>query len=474
MTPSKRLASYLDEDVDDFPRPSAAREDGDAGPVGSKRFPSSILSVFSGALASSGRSAGGGNPAGSDLSLFNLSSSQNKSSSSSGGGAAHNRHTASATAAAVATIDIKRLCNYLIDSYEPEISGDFLCGCCCLWSPLGNFDVFFEDDDAFDENNLFNLQHARKENKKESVRGGQTEDEQEAVRRRQEAEKSAVVLLRSSQLQQSQKSKASVILQDTLVKFFYPFHISIKETSVLGKTYFRNKFRPLDTTDQLFKFVINNFFLAFRKSFSAEKAPSDVRIYKCTTEGIKTMEIEKPSKDNVPAVLLADICGDEDCICVESASASQLCEQLEKKQRGKEQGREQGLVQDGQGEAENRHPPPSNAKELVERLARPPVLHVRAAQPFPYPYGSVHAWGIATMVKYVQQVLELPQYEEHFLQYELNGYSFICLDKATAARVCAATDYRTDTHGQGQGQGQVALHTAKLAYHAGKALDSVP
>lgn len=81
------------------------------------------------------------------------------------------------------------------------------------------------------------------------------------------------------------------------------------------------------------------------------------------------------------------------------------------------------------------------------------------------------------MVKYLVQVMELPQYEEAFLQYELNGYSFICLDKISAAKVCAALKQSAEQQdGDNDGEvkkatppsaGQVALHTAKLAFHAG-------
>jgi hypothetical protein len=424
-------------------------------------YPKSILSVFAGDLNMDRDRGGTAGAADNENMLFNSNTKKNYS-----GSIASSRNI---------SMETKRLCDYLIDSYESEVSGDFLCACCYLWSS-GNFDVFFDDDDVDMNMNLFNKTNA------EGGRKIQISAEVDMEQRREKAEQTTETVLRSTRSishNTQQSDKRSVIHQDTLVKFFYPFNVSIKETSAFGKAHFKNKFHPLETVDQMRKLLMNKFFLKFRKHCSAEKAPSDIRIYMCSSQGGKSspsLEIKKTTSKKSMPMLVADICGDEDFICIESQYVTDICEGLKK------QSPNNSKDANANDEVEN-HRPPSNAREMVDRLAHPPpAIHIKAAKPFPFAYGTVHAWGIATMVKYMKQVMELPQYEEHFLQYELNGYSFICLDRHTAAKVCAATDHRRQREQEegeasgfdGEGgpaplpsAGQVALHVAKLAFHAG-------
>ena len=442
LVPKNRLVSYLDED------PITRSEELEDI---QNSYPLSILSAFRGELSMgvTGKDDANNPP------LFNISNKKHMKNKSNG--------VPVVASFKNVTLGTKVLCDYLIDCYEPDISGDFLCTCCYLWS-MGNFNVFFNDDDGLPDGDMF-VSHTSKNDK------GSSDDN---LQLRLQAEKSSEVVLRSSRglSHPVPASKSSVILQETMVRFLYPFNITLKESSVLGKTIYRNKFHPLETTDQMINFLTNKFFLKFRKSYSSEKAPSDISIYKCNSEGVKAFKIQSSSMGS-ESLLVADICGDEDYVCLESPYVMEVCNKMKKQQLNKV-----GNDKKQQDNVENRRPP-SNAKELVDRLAHPPPpIHIKAPKPFPFSYGSVHAWGIATMVKYVQQVMELPQYEEPFLQYELNGYSFICLDKEAAAKVCAATSRSghmlegDDTQNLGvavtSSTGQVALHTAKMAFHAGK------
>ena len=429
LSPQRRPVSYLDD----------VQTDGFGGLK--SNFPPSLLSIFAG-----------------DLALYENGVVKGKDS-----------FIPDAGQPKITTIGTKTLCNYLVDSYDGEVSGDFLCGCCYLWSG-GNFDVFFDEEDPGIDKKLFNFQGGVQKN---SSRTSDT-----SATSKENTRRLTDIVLRSCRglSFDSHLDRTSTIQQDTLAKFFYPFNISIRESSPLGRIVYRNKFHPLEYTDQMYNQLRNKFFLKFRKNFSSEKAPADVRMYKCTKDGAKAFEIEKPNGANTP-VLIADICGDEDHICLESAYVIQV---LEKNEKRKNMQIGDNMNKNKTDDIENR-PPPSNARELVERLANPPTVHVKAPKPFPFAYGTVPAWGIATMVKYLQQVMELPQYEESFLQFEMNGYSFICLDINTATKVCAAAGLFSDKKNNEPEKkidhdktffsaGQLALHAAKLSCHAGNLL----
>ena len=84
-------------------------------------------------------------------------------------------------------------------------------------------------------------------------------------------------------------------------------------------------------------------------------------------------------------------------------------------------------------------------------LAKPNVITVPKAEAFIADEADANSWGIPTMIKYLKCVIELPQYEEVFLKFEVNGFAYLCLAKDIIPQLGIKN----------------SIHSAKIAVHAG-------
>ena len=92
-------------------------------------------------------------------------------------------------------------------------------------------------------------------------------------------------------------------------------------------------------------------------------------------------------------------------------------------------------------------------RNVLDIINNPIKVNVPASHPFSKFYGTAYKWGVTTVLNYLKEVIELPQYEDAFLRYEINGYSFICLDDKTVNQL-------------GTGTYSSMLHNIKISSHA--------
>ena len=220
-----------------------------------------------------------------------------------------------------------------------------------------------------------------------------------------------------------------------VTKFLYPFRVSVRSVSVLGKAHFKRVVRAYDTTEALYSALVNKFAMKFKKQFAASedarklKMPTDLRLYCSDAAGGRGEEI-RPSK----VKMVADVCGDDSVFYMESVNVESYCAthstHLNKKKEPEEK---------------------STTQHILDMLTNPPVVTVKAAKPFPYAYDTAHTWSVSITFRYLEEVIELPQYETNFLRYEINGYALLCLDEQATSRCCGVED---------------ELHSAKIALHA--------
>jgi hypothetical protein len=250
---------------------------------------------------------------------------------------------------------------------------------------------------------------------------------------------SALNVVRNHSFGPGKVGKPSLVSMESVVKFLFPFNVSVRGVSCLGKTHYKHKIRPYDTTETLHTFITNKFGMKFKKTYvtsedaKTQKMPSDVRIYCSNTVGGKSEEIV-PSKLKI----VAEVCGEDSVVFIESAYVEHF--QLTHGGGGPA-GKKNSMGKELQNSTQN----------ILEMLAHPPMVHVKAATPFPRPYDTAHTWSVTVMARYLTDVMELPQYETNFLRYEINGYAFMCLDANVTERCCGVED---------------ELHSAKISLHA--------
>lgn len=294
------------------------------------------------------------------------------------------------------TIPSNEMCVRLKKS-EPLLTADFVTACCLLWCG---------DLCTSDEGNDDTL--------------------------------SALNVVRNCSFGPGKVGKPNLVSMSIVVKFLFPFNVSIRGISILGKAHYKHKLRPYDTTETLHTFLTNKFGMKFKKTFvtsedaKRQKMPSDVRIFGSNTVGGKSLEIV-PSKLKI----IAEVCGEDSVVYIESA----YVEHFNMTHSGGTSNKKNSHDRELQGTTQN----------ILEMLAHPPLVHVKAAAPFPRPYDTAHTWSVTVMARYLTEVMELPQYENNFLRYEINGYAFLCLDANVTERCCGIED---------------DLHSAKIALHA--------
>jgi hypothetical protein len=99
-------------------------------------------------------------------------------------------------------------------------------------------------------------------------------------------------------------------------------------------------------------------------------------------------------------------------------------------------------------------------KESLDKLLKPgPTLTMPAAPPFPYKLIHAHTWSIPQTIDYLTEVIELPQYANHFLKASINGRAFISLSGKTLPEILQHTDHQ--------------LHLKKILSHAERLRDTV-
>lgn len=91
----------------------------------------------------------------------------------------------------------------------------------------------------------------------------------------------------------------------------------------------------------------------------------------------------------------------------------------------------------------------STFQNPFEVLSKPNRISVPKPKPFVGDDSDANSWGIPTVVKYLKDVIELPQYEAEFLRFEVNGLALLCL----------ANDVISQLNIQNR------LHASKIALH---------
>ena len=105
-------------------------------------------------------------------------------------------------------------------------------------------------------------------------------------------------------------------------------------------------------------------------------------------------------------------------------------------------------------------------KSPFEILTHPNVVKVPRASPFVADESDANAWGIPTVLRYLKDVIELPQYEEEFIRFEVTGFAFLCLAKDVIPQL----NIKNNIH-----SAKIALHADKLRHKVfGKAAVSLP
>lgn len=97
-------------------------------------------------------------------------------------------------------------------------------------------------------------------------------------------------------------------------------------------------------------------------------------------------------------------------------------------------------------------PAKNRSKSPFDILAHPNVVKVPRASPFIAEESDANAWGIPTVLRYLKDVIELPQYEGEFIRFEVTGFAFLCLAKDVIPQLNIQNNF----------------HAAKIALHADK------
>lgn len=79
------------------------------------------------------------------------------------------------------------------------------------------------------------------------------------------------------------------------------------------------------------------------------------------------------------------------------------------------------------------------------------------AEPFVADPSDANSWSLQTTLRYLKDVIELPQYEANFLRYEVNGYALLCLSQDVVPQLGVTNKF----------------HCAKIALHAQMLRDKV-
>ena len=242
-------------------------------------------------------------------------------------------------------------------------------------------------------------------------------------------------IIRNHAFGSSKLGSPNFVSLDTVSKFLYPFKVSVRCTSVLGKAHYKRIVRPYDSTDILYTALKYRFSVKFKKMFATSvdartlKVPSDLRLYCIDALGQQGEEIF-PSKFK----MVAEVCGEDSLLHMASVYV-ESCH----------------CTHNTQLDQQEETSPPSTTQKILDMIANPSVVTVKAAKPFPYAYDMAHSWTVSVAYRYLEEVMELPQYETNFLRYEINGYALLCLDEQATSRCCGIED---------------ELHSAKVALHA--------
>jgi hypothetical protein len=292
---------------------------------------------------------------------------------------------------------------------------------------------------------------------------------------------------------------------DTIEQFFCPNGFSIVMRTPLGTSVINqltnegksatndSKLRPSHTTEVLYTIASKSMFLKLRKHRHSDmylRVPSDICLY---LDAGRSLLIPKCKKHT-----LINFVNDGDKVYCWSDYVDKLLEQeLEEAEKLEDDEVAQSapqipieVTQSGHGGrktptdefdksaklADARHKMKEASKRALQdsgdeaadglnKLERTlnrmlkvgKAVEMPPAPPFPESLQQAHTWGVPMTVRYLSQEIELPDYDSIFLRHELDGLSFIGLDRDAVERLGV-------NH---------PLHVAKLCAHVDKLRDAV-
>lgn len=237
---------------------------------------------------------------------------------------------------------------------------------------------------------------------------------------------------------QKHAKDGSTLAVDDLCALLYPCLMSVRCLTPIGSIIISHKLSPRSTIHQCLVQLNNKYQLKFRQIFPHEKLPSDVRYYFSDATKEKLEEIIPSDR-----MLCSAFC-EVQHIIIESLYTYDL---YEAKLAATENA---GTGRNAKPLSGTTEPTP---QATIRTLQEPNVIQLPKVKKFPYPAHTCHNWSVIVMIEYLSTVIELPQYEENFLRYEINGYGFLCLDNKLCRKTCGIDN---------------ALHAAKINLHAEK------
>lgn len=108
-------------------------------------------------------------------------------------------------------------------------------------------------------------------------------------------------------------------------------------------------------------------------------------------------------------------------------------------------------------------------KQTLDSLLKPTKdVHIPPAPPFPYKLNEAHRWSIPQVLKYLDEVMELSQYDDNFRRAEITGHAFICLSSFSKESTNASI--RSTSASKDRDNLPVALKDVKHELHRAKIL----